>query len=209
MEQSGCSENEAKNTALRFARQNNQSIPKDFQLRNRTANVASQSLSQNSYYNAIVASKKKNHKPDYYAKRNDNDLLIRCEHCFDHEYEDNDNIVMCDRCNCSVHISCYRNDDSFARGIPKGDWFCLRCKQPEEKRDNIMCLLCRGKEGLLLHCEISSGYGAKQWIHATCLSNHPNLFLTGDKGLYLQRKNTNLNLLTLMPEDKFEKIDAM
>ena len=69
-----------------------------------------------------------NEQPRYYTRRNDDDDLIRCEQCLDHEHEEDDSIVMCDACNCSVHLKCYSQDDSLTKGIPKGDWYCLRCQ---------------------------------------------------------------------------------
>lgn len=71
----------------------------------------------------------KGYRPAYYATRNDDDNTIRCDACFDHEWEDEDDqIIMCDACNCSVHYKCYKKaDPSLAKGIPEGDWYCLRC----------------------------------------------------------------------------------
>ena len=66
----------------------------------------------------------KSGRPEYFAERNNHDSQVRCDVCYDHEYEEGDEIVMCDRCNCSVHLTCYKNDASLKDGIPDGDWFC-------------------------------------------------------------------------------------
>jgi len=73
----------------------------------------------------IVAQRGK--KLPYYAKRNDKDSNVRCDWCFDWEFEDEDYIIMCDRCGCSVHINCYKAEDSLKTGVPEGDWLCQRC----------------------------------------------------------------------------------
>ena len=69
----------------------------------------------------------KNAGKDFFATRNSTDLNVRCDQCQDHEYDPGNDIVMCDNCNCSVHIRCYKIDDSFKNGVPEGDWFCYRC----------------------------------------------------------------------------------
>ena len=45
-------------------------------------------------------------KVSYWAARNDVESTMRCEYCLDKEWEDNDEIMMCDRCNASVHVKC-------------------------------------------------------------------------------------------------------
>ena len=75
-----------------------------------------------------VVNKHTNFDCDYFAKRNEDDGQIRCDVCYDHEYYAGDELVMCDNCNCSVHLKCYKNDSTLEDGIPEGDWFCQRCQ---------------------------------------------------------------------------------
>ena len=84
---------------------------------------------------------------------------------------------MCDNCNCSIHLRCYKNDKSLRRGIPRGDWFCQRCKQkPTEAIEKTKCMLCGEKEGLLIQCNVpgNENFGVN-WLHEICVNEHPYL----------------------------------
>ena len=56
---------------------------------------------------------------------NDKDEDIQCDVCLEYEYEDDDQLVICELCNVAVHQTCYGGD--LLHGVPMGAWFCERC----------------------------------------------------------------------------------
>ena len=77
----------------------------------------------------------KNHNPD--------DIV--CLICNDGDYEDNDLIVYCSKCQMTVHQLCYGIID-----IPEEDWLCYPCQfHSDEKSKEIECILCPIKGGAM------------------------------------------------------------
>jgi len=81
--------------------------------------------------NEIILSRtdeEKNHNPD--------DIV--CLVCNDGDYEDNNLIVYCSKCQMTVHQLCYGIID-----IPEEDWLCYPCQfYNDEKAKEIECVLC-------------------------------------------------------------------
>jgi hypothetical protein len=72
----------------------------------------------------------KERQDPYYSIKiaeNNNDEDIQCDVCLEFEYEDGDNIVICELCNAAVHQTCHGGD--LANKIPNGAWYCERCEK--------------------------------------------------------------------------------
>lgn len=87
-------------------------------------------------------------------KYNNPDDIV-CLVCNDGDYEDNDLIVYCSKCQMTVHQNCYG-----ITNIPEEDWLCDPCKAFEDERSKeIECILCPIKGGAmkpsLLKCKSS------------------------------------------------------
>lgn len=78
----------------------------------------------------------KNHNPD--------DIV--CLVCNDGDYEDNNLIVYCSKCQMTVHQQCYG-----IISIPDEDWLCYPCQfyDEDEKAKQIECILCPIKGGAM------------------------------------------------------------
>ena len=70
---------------------------------------------------------KEKQDPHYTIKIQENvkDEDIQCDVCLEFEYEDGDNIVICELCNVAVHQTC--NGGDLANKVPNGAWYCERC----------------------------------------------------------------------------------
>lgn len=76
---------------------------------------------------------------------------VQCDVCLEFEYEDDDQIVICDLCNAATHQSCYGSE--LLKGVPPGNWFCQRCKQLRDNKQlkctDIKCYLCPSIDGFM------------------------------------------------------------
>ncbi|CDW76823.1 phd zinc finger-containing protein [Stylonychia lemnae] len=108
---------------------------------------------------------------------NQNDEDIQCDVCLEYEYEDDDQIVMCDLCNVGVHQSCYGSD--LTHGVPVGNWYCERCSVLLRNRDmkctEIKCFLCPDIDGVLKQID------NELWAHAICVNWNPDIYFTDAK----------------------------
>lgn len=90
--------------------------------------------------NEVILSRsdeEKNHNPD--------DIV--CLVCNDGDYEDNNLIVYCSKCQMTVHQQCYG-----IVTIPEEDWLCYPCQFYEDddlKAKQIECVLCPIKGGAM------------------------------------------------------------
>ncbi|KAJ8981349.1 hypothetical protein NQ317_002886 [Molorchus minor] len=60
-------------------------------------------------------------------------LLARCRIC--RRQKDSENMLLCDNCNLGHHLYCLKPK---LTAIPKGDWFCDRCKREKEKEQKLL-----------------------------------------------------------------------
>nr|XP_023021015.1 bromodomain adjacent to zinc finger domain protein 1A [Leptinotarsa decemlineata] len=60
-------------------------------------------------------------------------LLARCRIC--RRQKDSENMLLCDNCNLGHHLYCLKPK---LTSIPKGDWFCDRCKREKEKAAKLL-----------------------------------------------------------------------
>ncbi|XP_019881429.2 bromodomain adjacent to zinc finger domain protein 1A isoform X2 [Aethina tumida] len=57
-------------------------------------------------------------------------LLARCRIC--RRRKDSENMLLCDNCNLGHHLYCLKPKLTV---VPKGDWFCQRCKTEKESKE--------------------------------------------------------------------------
>lgn len=60
-------------------------------------------------------------------------LLARCQIC--RRQKDSENMLLCDSCNLGHHMYCLKPK---LTSVPKGDWFCDRCKKEKEKQEKLL-----------------------------------------------------------------------
>ncbi|XP_018577816.1 bromodomain adjacent to zinc finger domain protein 1A isoform X2 [Anoplophora glabripennis] len=60
-------------------------------------------------------------------------LLARCRIC--RRQKDSENMLLCDNCNLGHHLYCLKPKLTV---VPKGDWFCDRCKREKEKEAKLL-----------------------------------------------------------------------
>ncbi|CAG9319325.1 unnamed protein product [Blepharisma stoltei] len=100
-----------------------------------------------------------------------------CGVCGDGDYEDDDLIVICSRCEMGAHMKCYGIPN-----VPDHDWYCQACEKTNspEERHSLKCALCSVNGGaikLTIHQtskELSfpnydfKGNPEKVWVHVFC-----------------------------------------
>ncbi|XP_076268228.1 ATP-dependent chromatin assembly factor large subunit isoform X2 [Rhynchophorus ferrugineus] len=59
-------------------------------------------------------------------------LIARCQIC--RRRKDSENMLLCDCCNLGHHMYCLKPKLTM---VPKGDWFCDKCKKDREKQDKL------------------------------------------------------------------------
>ncbi|CAG9334625.1 unnamed protein product [Blepharisma stoltei] len=100
-----------------------------------------------------------------------------CGVCGDGDYEDDDLIVICSKCEMGAHMKCYGIPT-----VPDHDWYCQACEKTNslDERHNLKCALCSvvgGALKLTIH-ETSKdltfpnyeykGNPEKVWVHVFC-----------------------------------------
>ena len=99
----------------------------------------------------------------------DNDDAV-CSVCGDGEYEDDNLILFCSKCNMAIHQKCYG-----VLIIPDGDWICHLCKSFKDINycKNMECILCPNLGGAMKPCTLrKSSHSYKVMI-----KNRKNPFL--------------------------------
>ena len=83
-------------------------------------------------------------------EEDENDDIV-CFVCGDGEYEDDNLILYCSKCNMTVHQKCYG-----IVVIPEEDWICHLCKafDNEEISKNMECILCPKLGGAMKPCTL-------------------------------------------------------
>lgn len=74
-----------------------------------------------------------------------------CKVCSDGDYSEDNEIVICDRCNISVHQKCF-----VMKEIPKGNWICDLCIAYGPNGIHMQCPLCWKRGGVMRRCNIES-----------------------------------------------------
>ena len=98
-----------------------------------------------------------------------------CDICCDgYVYEDNE-LVICDLCHAAVHQECYKSE--LSDSIPKGQWFCMRCRfllKEQEHYNKIKCFLCPDLTGIMRKVD------NQRWAHVDCVNWTPEIWFEGD-----------------------------
>jgi len=58
-----------------------------------------------------------------------NEENLHCDICLSVEWEDDDQIIQCERCFAAAHQLCYKKEIELK--IPEDDWICARCRVME------------------------------------------------------------------------------
>ncbi|CAI2381498.1 unnamed protein product [Moneuplotes crassus] len=68
-----------------------------------------------------------------------------CLICNSSDTSQENSLILCDQCNCMAHLRCYG-----LREVPKGKWFCYKCRILKKAHCNLMkCSLCDQSGGIL------------------------------------------------------------
>ena len=129
-------------------------------------------------------------------EEDENDDIV-CYVCGDGEYEDDNLILYCSKCNMTVHQKCYG-----VLVIPEEDWICHLCKSFNDINycNNMECILCPNLGGAMKPCTLrKSSHSYKIMI-----KNRKCPFLRDNIN-----KNNNLNnnlINSISDENKDNKI---
>lgn len=67
-----------------------------------------------------------------------------CKVCNEGDYDDTNHILICEKCNISVHQACY-----VMKKVPTGDWICDVCRGFGDKGYLLRCFLCTKRGGIM------------------------------------------------------------
>eukprot|EP00750_Incisomonas_marina_P011073 INCI16337.10.p1 GENE.INCI16337.10~~INCI16337.10.p1 ORF type:complete len:1510 (-),score=231.13 INCI16337.10:4408-8937(-) len=92
---------------------------------------------------------------------------VTCAVCFNGDSLDDNQIVLCDRCDIAVHQACFGLVE-----IPSGDFFCDRCAHFQKTNKIAQCALCPVEAGALKPTTCG------KWVHVTCALCLPRVWIT-------------------------------
>ena len=128
-------------------------------------------------------------------EEDENDDIV-CYVCGDGEYEDDNLILYCSKCNMTVHQKCYG-----ILVIPEEDWICHLCRafNDVEISKNMECILCSKLGGAMKPCTLKKSSHS----YKIMLKNRKNPFLKDNN---LKNINLNNNLINFISNEiKCEK----
>lgn len=96
---------------------------------------------ESSMMSSYGESSKISFKESFKKPKTNNDFI--CEVCGDGDYEDDDLIVICSKCEMAFHTKCYG-----IVKVPKEEWYCTACENHKDAK-NLKCALCPNKNGAL------------------------------------------------------------
>ena len=124
------------------------------------------------------------------SDEDENDDVV-CHVCGDGEYEDDNLILYCSKCNITVHQKCYG-----VLVIPEEDWICHLCRSFNDVNicNNMECILCPNLGGAMKPCTLrKSSHSYKVMI-----KNRKNPFLRDNIN---KNYNLNNNLINSISEE--------
>ena len=112
---------------------------------------------------------------------NENEDDVVCCVCGDGEYEDDNLIIYCSKCNMTVHQKCYG-----VLIIPEEDWICHLCWAFDDINhcNNMECILCPNLGGAMKPCTLKKN----SHVYKLMIKSRKNPFLRDNI-----KKNYNLN----------------
>ena len=128
----------------------------------------------------------------------ENDDIV-CYVCGDGEYEDDNLILYCSKCNMTVHQRCYG-----VTVIPDEDWICHLCRAFDDKniRNNMECILCPNLGGAMKPCTLrKSSCSYKMMLKNRKLS----LLKDSNNNKNLNLNNNLINSFSISEENKDNK----
>ena len=130
-------------------------------------------------------------------EEDENDDIV-CYVCGDGEYEDDNLILYCSKCNMTVHQRCYG-----VTVIPDEDWICHLCKAFDDKNicNNMECILCPNLGGAMKPCTLRrSSHSYKMMI-----KNRKYAFLKDNNNKNSNLNNNLFNSISISEENKDNK----
>jgi hypothetical protein len=130
-------------------------------------------------------------------EEDENDDIV-CYVCGDGEYEDDNLILYCSKCNMTVHQKCYG-----VLVIPEEDWICHLCRAFNDINvcNNMECILCPNLGGAMKPCTLrKSSHSYKMMIN-----NRKNPFLKDNNYKNLNINNNNNLINSIFDENKDDK----
>ena len=123
-------------------------------------------------------------------EEDENDDIV-CYVCGDGEYEDDNLILFCSKCNMTVHQKCYG-----ILVIPEEDWLCHLCKafNDVEISKNMECILCSKLGGAMKPCTLKKSSHAYKVMQN--IRKNPSL-----KDNNLKNINLNNNLINFISNE--------
>ena len=123
-------------------------------------------------------------------EEDENDDIV-CYVCGDGEYEDDNLILYCSKCNMTVHQKCYG-----ILVIPEEDWICHLCKafNDVEMSKNMECILCSKLGGAMKPCTLKKSSHS----YKIMVKNRKNPFLKDNN---LKNINLNNNLINFITKE--------
>ncbi|CDW90175.1 phd zinc finger-containing protein [Stylonychia lemnae] len=109
-----------------------------------------------------------------YITQNEVDEDIQCDVCLEYDFEDDDQIILCELCNAACHQSCYGSE--LLNGLTTESWYCQRCRElrekPEMRCTEIKCFLCPDVDGLMKKVD------HEKWAHLICVNWNQDIYYT-------------------------------
>ena len=133
-------------------------------------------------------------------EEDENDDIV-CYVCGDGEYEDDNLILYCSKCNMTVHQKCYG-----ILVIPEEDWICHLCKAFDDVNisKNMECILCSELGGAMKPCTLKkSSHSYKILLK---FRNCPSLPDNNLKNINLNNNLININSNEIKDEKNQENI---
>jgi thiol-disulfide isomerase/thioredoxin len=130
-------------------------------------------------------------------EEDENDDIV-CYVCGDGEYEDDNLILYCSKCNMTVHQKCYG-----VLVIPEEDWICHLCRAFNDINvcNNMECILCPNLGGAMKPCTLrKSSHSYKMMIKNR---KNPSLKDNNYKNLNINNNNNLIN--SIFDENKDDK----
>ena len=128
------------------------------------------------------------------SDEDENDDIV-CNVCGDGEYEDDNLIIYCSKCNITVHQKCYG-----VLVIPDEDWICHLCRSFDDVDvcNKMECILCPNLGGAMKPCTLrKSSHSYKVMI-----KNRKNPFLKDNINKNYNLNNNLINSISVSEENK-------
>lgn len=111
-----------------------------------------------------------------------------CKVCNSGDYYDNDEIISCDRCNISVHQSCY-----LLHKFPAGNWVCDLCRKFGPSGRFVACPLCPIKGGVMRETQFKCTNSIFQKSYTTAIKNGEKKIWKCDQSELLGKNSVEIN----------------